>query len=210
MLTLYYHHMTCALASHIALQESGLAFEAICTDPHTPEERAELQNYNPTGTVPALMADGKLITENVAIMSYVADSIDAGVLLPTDPVLRAQTLSFIAWGASSVHIAFRQMARPQNFTTDPASKDGIAAMGREVYWKYLERIDARLAGSKWIMGEQFSVADGYAFRFYTWGKLASLPVETLGNFTAFYERMLERPAVKAVLEREAAAAARAK
>lgn len=207
MLTLYYHHMTCSLASHIALQESGLSFKAISTDPHTPEQRAELHKFNPQGTVPALLVDGKLITENVAIMSYIADASAEGALLPSDPVLRAQTLSFLAWGASSVHIAFRQMARPENFTTDPASKEGIAAKGKGVYWQHLEKMDARLAGASWIMGDSFSVADGYAFRFYTWGKLASLPVETLPNFTAFYQRMLERSAVKAVLEREAESAA---
>ena len=66
----------------------------------------------------------------------------------------------------------------------------------------LKEIDGILAGKQWILGDRFSVVDGYALVFYGWGKRIGLPVEELKNYTAWKDRMLARPAVRRVLERE--------
>ena len=74
--------------------------------------------------------------------------------------------------------------------------------GKKTFWTHLQEIDGLLSGKDWIMGKEFSVADGYALVFYGWGLRAELPVKELANYTAFKERMLKRPAVRKVLESE--------
>ena len=65
-----------------------------------------------------------------------------------------------------------------------------------------EEIDGLLAGKQWIMGDQFTVADGYCLVFYGWGTRSEYPVKELKNYTAWKDRMLKRPAVMKVLQSE--------
>ncbi len=203
MMILYYFYPACSLAAHICLEESGLPFEARVVDLKDPAKEAEYKKINPRGRVPVLIAnDGRVLSENVAIMTYVADLAPQAKLLPSDPEARAQCMSFLLWGASTAHINFRMSFRPYRFSADPATHEAIAAAGRQNFWENLEDIDKRLAGQDWIMGKDFSAADGYALRFYDWGRIAKHPVETLKAFTAHKDRLLARPAVKKVLQRE--------
>jgi len=202
MLVLYYFYPACSLAAHIALEESGLPFEARRVDLKDPAQAAEYKKLNAKGTIPALVAEGQLLTENLAIMTYINDLAPKAGLLPTDPMERAQCMSLMAWGASTVHINFRQSFRPERFTTDAAGLDGIRANGRALFWKNLETLNERLQNQDWIMGKNFTVADGYILRFYDWGRIAKYPVEELAALTAFKDRMLARPSVRRVLERE--------
>jgi glutathione S-transferase len=59
-----------------------------------------------------------------------------------------------------------------------------------------------LKAKQWIMGDQFTLADGYALVFYGWGLRAGLPLKDLASYTAWKDRMLKRPAVRKVLEEE--------
>jgi glutathione S-transferase len=78
----------------------------------------------------------------------------------------------------------------------------LKATGRDNFHANLKEIDGLLAGKQWILGDDFSVVDGYALVFYGWGKRIGLPMAELKNYTAWKDRMLARPAVKRVLERE--------
>ncbi len=93
-------------------------------------------------------------------------------------------------------------AGPSASPRDTAVFDHLKATGRENFHANLKEIDGLLAGKTWILGEEFSVVDGYALVFYGWGKRIGLPVAELKNYTAWKDRMLARPAVKRVLERE--------
>jgi glutathione S-transferase len=75
-------------------------------------------------------------------------------------------------------------------------------MGKKTFWGLLGEIDGLLAGKDWVMGSKFTVADPYTLVFYGWGGRAELPMGDLKNYTAFKDRMLQRPAVRKVLERE--------
>ena len=203
MLELYYFYPACSLAAHIALEESGLPFIAVRVDLKDPVKNAEYKKINPRATVPLLIHDGVQLLENVAIMSYIDALAPAAKLMPTDPMQRAQCIAFLVWGASTAHINFRMSFRPERYTTDAALHEGIRAVGRPNYWATLQMLNERLANQDWIMGSEFSVADGYALRFYDWGRIAKFPIEELKAFTAHKDRMLARPAVRRVLEREA-------
>jgi glutathione S-transferase len=202
MLKLYYAPGACSTASHIGLEESGAKFEGqVLSFAKNEQKSPEYLKINPRGRVPALVVDEGAIVENTAILDYVAGKF-APQLMPKDPVAHARAISLMAWFSNNVHPAFTHIGRPERFATDPAVFDHLKATGRTNFLAALKEIDGILAGKQWILGDQFSVVDGYALVFYGWGKRIELPMAELKNYTAWKDRMLARPAVKRVLERE--------
>ncbi len=202
MLKLYYAPGACSTASHIGLEESGAKYDSQALSFAKSEQRTpEYLKVNPRGRVPALAVDEGTIVENTAILDYIATKY-APNLMPKDPVARARAISLMAWFSNAVHPNFTHIGRPERFATDTAVFDHLKAVGRENFLANLKEIDGLLAGKTWILGDEFSVVDGYALVFYGWGKRIGLPVAELKNYTAWKDRMLARPAVKRVLERE--------
>jgi glutathione S-transferase len=202
MLKLYYAPGACSTASHIGLEESGAPYESQALSFAKNEQRtSEYLKINPRGRVPALVIDQGTIVENTAILDYVATAY-APDLMPKDPALRARAISLMAWFSNNVHPSFTHISRPERFATDTSVHDHLKQVGRENFHAALKEIDGLLAGKQWILGDKFSVVDGYALVFYGWGKRIGLPVNELKNYTAWKDRMLARPAVRRVLERE--------
>lgn len=202
MLKLYYAPGACSTASHIGLEESGATYELQALSFAKSEQRTpEYLKVNPRGRVLALVVDEGTIVENTAILDFVAAKY-APHLMPTDPVKRARAISLMAWFSNGVHPNFTHIGRPERFATDTAVFDHLKAVGRDNFFANLKEIDGLMAGKTWILGDEFSVVDGYALVFYGWGKRIGLPVGELKNYTAWKDRMLARPAVKRVLERE--------
>ena len=182
------------------LEESGALYEARPVDLNG--DRSEYLRINPNGTVPGLLVDEVLLTENVAILSYIARSYPDAHLLPDGIVREALCLSILSWCASSVHISFRMSVRPQRFTSEAQGWAAISDVGRKTFRGNLEKIDAMLQAGQWVMGEQYTVADAYPLVFYAWALIGDVPVQDLRAFRAFKDRMLTRPAVRRVLQRE--------
>ncbi|MDP2332841.1 MAG: glutathione S-transferase N-terminal domain-containing protein [Reyranella sp.] len=202
MLKFYYAPGACSTASHIGLEESGARFDSQALSFAKNEQKTpEYLKINPRGRVPALVIDEGAIVENTAILDYVAAKY-APHLMPKDPAQRARAISLMAWFSNTVHPSFTHISRPERFATDTAVHEHLKAVGRENFHANLKEIDGFLAGKQWIMGNDFSVVDGYALVFYGWGKRIGLPVADLENYTAWKDRMLARPAVRRVLERE--------
>jgi glutathione S-transferase len=202
MLKLYYAPGACSTASHIGLEESGAKFDSQTLSFAKNEQKTpDYLKINPRGRVPALAIDEGTIVENTAILDYVAAKY-APQLMPKDPVQRARAVSLMAWFSNNVHPAFTHISRPERFTDDPAIFDKLKEKGRSNFWAALQEIDGIIGSKQWIMGDQFTVVDGYALVFYGWGKRIGLPITDLKNYTAWAGRMLARPAVKRVLERE--------
>ncbi|HEX2827676.1 MAG TPA: glutathione S-transferase family protein [Burkholderiales bacterium] len=203
MLTLYFSPGACSTASHIGLEEAGAEYQERPTLLGKGENRTESYlKVNPRGKVPALDADGRVITENTAILTYIARRFPEKKLLPEDPVAQAQCISFMAWLSNSVHPNFTQFFKPEKFVSNESSKDDAKQTGKQNFFTALKEVDSLLAGKQWVMGDQFTVADCYAIVFYGWGVRAELPVKELANYTAWKDRMLARPAVRKVLESE--------
>ncbi|MGB5082581.1 MAG: glutathione S-transferase N-terminal domain-containing protein [Burkholderiales bacterium] len=200
MLTLFYGPGACSMASHIVLEESGEKYESRRMDLPKGEQRsAEYLKINPLGRVPALkLDDGSPLTENTAILPYLGKRFG---LWPADPLKEARALSIIGYFATSVHPAHGHIGRPERYTEDKAAFPGIQAMGKKSFHEYLKQIDARYAGREWL-SDRYSVLDPYALVFYAWGVRRELPVAELKHYTAFKDRMLERPAVQRVLADE--------
>lgn len=204
MLTLYYSPGACSMASHIGLEESGAPYQTKLIalgkgEQHSPD----YLKINPRARVPALqIEDGSVLVENTAILTYLALRFPEKALLPREPFAQARAISMMAWLSNSVHPAFTHINRPERFTAEQSAFAGLKEMGRKSFWSALSEIDGLVTGKTWMQGDQFTVCDPYALVFYGWGVRAELPVKDLTHYTAWKDRMLQRPAVRKILERE--------
>jgi glutathione S-transferase len=200
MLTLCYCPGACSMASHIVLEESGEKYTGQRIDLAKGEQRSEAYlKINPHARVPALGLDnGEFISENTAILPYLGKRFG---LWTNDPNTELKMMSFIGWVASSVHPAQAHIGRPERYASDPATHPNIQETGRKVFHGYLKEIDGMYADKQWLF-DKYSVADPYAFVLYTWGVRRELPMGELKNYTAFKDRMVQRPAVQRVVEDE--------
>jgi glutathione S-transferase len=203
MLKLYYAPGACSTGSHIALEELGVAYSSAPVALAKGEQRTpDYLAINPRGKVPALDTGSGVITENVAILSYLGGLVPDRGLLPADPVGQARCVSHLAWLSNSVHPCFSRFNRPERFADDAAAHASVKAGGKAAFWGMLQEIDGLLNPGPWVLGDCYSVADPYTLVFYAWGRRAELPMTELTHYTAFKDRMLARPAVRTVLERE--------
>ena len=202
-LTLYYSPGACSLASHIALEESGLAYEAVRVNTAAGEQR--LPAYlavNPRGRVPTLVVDGESLVENLAILAFVAGGHPEAGTWPATTRDQARALSWMAWLADTVHPAFAHFYRPERYVPEGGPVEAVKAKGRESYGACLAEIDSLLAGKRWAVGGRYSVVDAYLLVFYRWGNRNGFAVKDLANYSALVQRVLARPAVKRVMADE--------
>jgi glutathione S-transferase len=186
---LHYSKGSCSLASHIALEEAGARFEAVRINLQEGEQRTpEYLRVNPKGKVPALEVEGGVITENPAIISYVADT-HPGARLLAEPgkLARARAQEWLAWCASTVHPSFGPLYRAlrEKAPIDDAMKAPVQAN--------FDLYDRSLAGRQFVLGE-FGAADAYTLVFTLWAGTFGLRV---GNdMLASARALLERPGVQ--------------
>jgi glutathione S-transferase len=200
MLQLYYAPGACSMAAHIVLEETGDKYEKKKVDLAGGEQRTDTYlKINPQGRVPVLRLDNnEPLAENTAILPYLGKRFG---LWPADPVGEAKALSLIGFFAASVHPAHAHIGRPERYASDPAVYPQLQEMGRKTFHGYLKQIDGMLSGRQWL-SDKYTVLDPYAFVFYTWGVRRELPMQELKSYTAFKDRMLERPAVQRVVKDE--------
>jgi glutathione S-transferase len=200
VLTLYYGRGACSMASHIVLEESGEKYEPRPVDLAGGEQRTDTyKKINPQGRVPVLGLDnGQFLTENTAILPFLGKRFKQW---PTDPLAEGRALSLIGFFAASVHPAHAHVGRPERYALDTSAYPTIKEAGLKAFHGYLKDIDGMLTGRQWF-GDQYSVVDPYGFVFYTWGIRRELPMGELKNYTAFKDRMLQRPAVQRVVADE--------
>lgn len=205
MIKLFYTPGTCARASHIALEEAGAEFEAVRVDLRGGEhQRPEYLAMNPKSRVPALQTDQGVLTESVAILGYIAQAFPEARLAPTDPWGFAQAQAFNAYLSSTVHIFFGVGFRPGRYADEETSHEDMRRKMPENMLGAVRLIEERLFKGPWVLGEQFSVCDGYLFTLFGW--LAAINQDQT-QFPALYahsQRVAERPAVQRVLARETA------
>jgi glutathione S-transferase len=200
MLTLYHKPGSCSLASHIVLEESGEPYALQPVDLAAGDQCTEaFLKINPQGRVPVLILDdGEPLVENTAILPYLGKRFG---LWPLELLAEAKALSLIGFFAASVHPAFAHIVMTQRYSGDPATFPAIREAGQKMFHRYLCQIDSMLAAREWF-SDRYSVLDAYGLLFYAWGVRRELPMGELVNYTAFRERMLQRPAIRRVLENE--------
>jgi glutathione S-transferase len=203
MFTLYFSPGACSLASHIGLEETGAPYELKPVLLAKQQQRtAEYLKINPRGKVPTLDADGKTLVENTAILTYLSRRFPEKKLMPADPLEEARCISTMCWFSSIVHPSYQRANRPERFADGEAAQAAVKETGRKSFWDNCREIDSMFQGKDWIMGNQFTVVDPYALVFYGWGARGGFPMQELGAYTAWRERMMNRPTVKKSVEDE--------
>ena len=189
---LYLAPGACSLADHIALHEAGLEFDRIRVDLRTKrtEDGGDFNAVNPKGYVPALVLDdGQLLTENVAILAWVADR--APKLAPGGELERVRLIEMLAFIATELHKPFVRAFFP--------TSDAEKAAARQMIAKRFDFIAGRLEGA-YLFGSEYSVADPYLYVMLRWAR--GLEFDVPEPLPAYASRMDARPAVQLALQHE--------
>ncbi len=196
---LYYSPGACSLSPHIALHESGLAFDAIAapTKTHKLPDGSDYYAINPLGYVPLLaLDDGTTITEGPAIVQYIADQVPAKKLAPAYGTKeRYQLMSWLNFIGTELHKGFSPLF-------NPATPADYKASATERLMGRLKWVNEQLEGKQFLLGDNFSVADPYLFTVTNWTKPLGIDISGLSHLMAFRERMAARPAVLAAMRAE--------
>jgi glutathione S-transferase len=204
MLKLYYAPGTCALASHIALEEAGAAYTTERLDFKSNQQTSpEYLKVNPKGRVPALVSDHGVLTETPALLAYIAQSFPQAKLAPLDDAFAfAQVQAFNSYLCSTVHVAHAHKGRGYRWATEESSFADMKRMVPKTMGACFALIERDMLKGPWVMGEQYTVCDPYLFTLTGWLEGDGVDLATLPKVMAHRQRMAERPAVKKVMEDE--------
>jgi glutathione S-transferase len=196
---LYYMKGACSLASYISLNEAGIKFEAIEVN-HKTHKTADGQDFNAINTkgyVPALRLDnGELLTENVAVLQYIADLNPASKLAPPAGTLeRYRLMEWLSYINSEVHKSYGPLFSPD------ASED-VKQFARANLTKRVDWLEKALGSKTFLMGEQFTVADAYLYVVLSWSGQVGVDLTRWPQLKRHNERVASRPHVIAALKAE--------
>ena len=198
---LYTKAGACSTADHIALQWTGGPFEVEVLDGKT-LKGPEYQAINPAGAVPAVVDGDFVLTQNAAIMGYIADSFpEAGLLGDGSARQRAEATRWLAFANADVHPAFGPLFAPGKFVADASQHDAVRDAARKRLRGLYETADKALSGKQWIAGFR-SVADPYLYITLRWAGTFGVDLSDLANLQAFKARMEADPGVRAALQAE--------
>jgi glutathione S-transferase len=189
---LYYRPAACSLASNIALRDAGLNFDLVKVDRRT-RRTADGQDFNevnPKGYVPALRLDnGEVLTENVAVLQYIADRNPAAKLAPPAGTMeRYRLMELLSFINSEVHKQFTPLFHQEA----PEETKQYARSNLTVRLDYLQRT---MGTQSFLMGEQYTVADPYLFTVLSWGTHVGVDIGQWPQLKRHVERIGERPNV---------------
>lgn len=196
---LYYKPGACSMASHIILNELGVSFDLdkTDTDANTTEAGGDFLRISPNGYVPALVTDdGDIITENPAVLQYLADqSPDAGLAPPNGTLARTRLQETLNFLSSELHTSFGPFFSGGELD-DARRKKADAGVQRRA--AHIERSLAD--GRDFLMGDTFSVADAYAFVVLNWAGFVGVSLDAHPKTQGFVARIAARPAsIKAMI-----------
>jgi len=204
MFTLYYARGTCALATHIALEEAGAPYKAILVDFGSQAQRTpEYLAINPKGRVPALVTESGTLTETPALLCFVAQRFPEADLAPlADPFALAQVQEFNSYLSSTVHVAHAHGRRGTRWADDP---EAIEAMKRKVpssMTECFELIERKFLKGPWVIGERYTICDPYLFTIGSWLEGDGVDTTKMPRVIEHRRRMLARPAVQKAVAAE--------
>ena len=196
---LYYSPGACSLSPHIALHEAGLSFQAIPapTKTHKLPDGTDYYTINPLGYVPLLeLDDGTRLTEGPAIVQYIADQVPGKHLAPANGTLdRYKLQSWLTFIGTEVHKGFSPLF-------NPATPEDYKPSVKERILSRLRWVNEQLEGKSYLMGDTFTVADGYLFTVTNWAPRVGVDIAGLAALGAYRARVAARPAVQAAMKAE--------
>jgi glutathione S-transferase len=206
MFKLYYAPGTCALASHIALEEVGAPYSAERLNfKNNQQQSADYLKINPKGRVPALVTDSGVLTETPAILAFIAQSFPQAKLAPLDdPMAFAQVQSINSYLCSTVHVAHAHKGRGYRWAAEETSFADMKRKVPESMTACFSLIERDMLKGPWVMGERYTICDPYLYTISGWLEGDGVDLSKLPKVVAHRKRMEERPAVATVLAEEKA------
>lgn len=196
---LYFSPGACSLSPHIALHEAGIAaqYEQVDTKTKAMKSGGDFRSINPKGAVPALeLDDGQVLTEGAAIVQYIADrKPETNLAPPAGSMERYRLQEWLNYVASEVHKTFSPMFNPK--ATDEVKGNQRALLGAR-----FDFLSKALDGKSYLMGDRFTVADGYLFTILNWTVPTGIDLGQWPVLKAYRERVAARPAVQAAMKEE--------
>jgi glutathione S-transferase len=204
MLTLYYATNTCSLASHIALEEAGAAFETRWIDFGAAEQtKPGYLAINPKGRVPALVTERGVLTETPAILAYVAHLFPEARLAPLDdPFALAELQAFNAYLCATLHVAHAHRARGYRWADDASAFEAMKKKVPQSVGACFALIEREMLRGPWVMGDAYTIADPYLFTLARWMEIDGVDPNAFPRVLDHRDRMAERPAVRRALKSE--------
>lgn len=198
---LYYMPGACSLADHIALEWAGKLYETQRMS-HDDIKSPEYLKLNPAGAVPVLDVDGWVLTQNTAVLNYLADSYpDAALGGDGTPKSRAEVNRWLGFVNSDVHPTFKVLFGSTAYLQDNAAIGKTKDAARKTLRGYFERVNRQLQGRDWLTGAR-SIADPYLLVVTRWAKAMKLDLSGLDHLEAWFKHMLADPGVHKALKDE--------
>lgn len=196
---LYYSPGACSLSPHIALREAGVAFEPMLasTKSHKLQDGTDYYGINPLGYVPMLeLDDGTRLREGPAIVQYIADLAPSKNLAPANGTMsRYRLQEWLTFIGTEIHKSYSPLFNPN------MPEEAKATFKTKLKSRY-EWLDGQLASKDYLMGEQFTVADGYLFTVTNWAQPTGVDIAEFANLKAWHARVAARPAVQEAMKAE--------
>ena len=196
---LYYSPGACSLSPHIALLEAGLPYDLVKVDLGAKklENGDDYLRVNPKGQVPALGLDnGEVMTEGPVIVQMIADQAAGKNLAPSrDSAERYRLQEWLNFVTTELHKNFSPLF-------NPAIPNEVKAFFKDRIMGKFKYADEKLAGRDYLMGKQFTVADGYLYTMLRWADGHKMDLSGLNNLMAFKARVAARPKVQEALTKE--------
>jgi glutathione S-transferase len=201
LLKLFYAQHTCALASHIALEEAAAPYEAVRLDfAAAQQQSAGYLAVNPKARVPALVVEQGVITETPAILAYVAQRWPAARLAPLDdPFAFARVQEFNSYLCSTVHVAHAHRVRGYRWADSPAALEDMKNKVPQTVGDCFALIERQFVGP-WVMGEAYTICDPYLFTVARWLEGDSIDPARFPRVLDHRNRMEQRPATQRALK----------
>jgi glutathione S-transferase len=211
---LYFAPGACSFVPHVLLEAAGATFEPVMVKLHKGEQQsADYLSINPRGQVPVLVEGDAVITQIVAIVSYLNDKFAQMQYLPSEPLAKARVLQTLAWMNNTVHPTFTHIFMPQKFTDNAALHADLKRYNTSLFAKQLSEIEAmahRVLGgarggaqsSVYLGGAHLGPLDAYSLTLLRWGSMAGLDPAAYPTLWAHVQQLATLPAVARVIERE--------
>ena len=201
-ITLYYAPVTCALAPYVSLTEAGADFKTNLVNLRKKQQMsAEYLAINPKHKVPALVVDGAVLTENVAINTWIAATYPDAKLFPEDPWQQVQAMSLHAWISGGIHPNLARINSPQKITDLAGAEGSVKRLAAETVIENFQIAEEQLEGRDYFF-DHFTTVDAHFFWAFRRATQFDLALQDLTNCQAHFARMQERDSVKKVLNFE--------
>ena len=189
------------MAAHVLLEDAGADYIGIPIDLKSGWQRSkEYLDINPKGRVPALIADGKVLTETPSILAYVAQMFPEKELAPKEPFEFAFAQSINMYLSSTVHVGHAHKQRGGRWATDENAILNMKAKVTENMTEYAKTIQNHYFHGPWVLGENYSMCDPYLAVITKWFYDDGVNMDNFKLISEHYDRIRKRPSMMKILE----------